>query len=86
MHFASPVKGRDLECCKYSPRHLDDELPALHFTFCRGWRLVQSHAAHWPHARHCGVWLSRPFPVLKSCSSESHSSVGDSTRVSPWEI
>ena len=66
MHFASPVKGRELECCKCSPRHLDDELPALCFAFCSGWRLVQSRAAHWPPAHHCGVWLNGPFPMLRA--------------------
>lgn len=83
MHFASPVKGRELECCKCSPRHLDDELPALCFAFCSGWRLVQSPAAHWPPAHHCGVCLSGPFPVLKSCRSESHSVLVTALRSAP---
>lgn len=37
MHFASPVQGRDLKCCKCSPGHLSDELLAMHFAEGGGW-------------------------------------------------
>lgn len=64
MHFASPVKGRDLECCKCSLRHLDDELPAL---FCILQRVEAGSEPCCPLAPSSPPWglAKRTLPCVK---------------------